>query len=94
MSRVAANNSVIRISPLSALGEGGRALLAGGGGQGPPGRRWGADHQKGPATGKENPSWSPGERRRYTGLTCPSPCDMAGLIFLFKNIYLFDYVES
>ena len=34
MSRVAANNSVIRISPLLALGEGGRALLAGGGGGG------------------------------------------------------------
>ena len=35
MSRVAANNSVIRISPLLAWGEGGRALLAGGGGAGP-----------------------------------------------------------
>ena len=96
MSRVAANNSVIRISPLLAWGEGGRTLLAGGGGggQGPPGRRWGADHQNGPATGKEDPSWSPGGRRRYMGLMCPSPCDMAGLIFLLKNIYLFDYTES
>ena len=34
MSRVAANNSVIRISPLLAWGEGGRTLLAGGGGGG------------------------------------------------------------
>ena len=33
MSREAANNSAPRTSPLAAWGEGGRALLAGGGGQ-------------------------------------------------------------